>query len=80
MKASYLLIIVPAIIGFSSCSHAKQHKDSQVNARIDSLVMDRTNEMYQKANEDLDRRMSVEVKPKADSIVRARMMRDTVKH
>lgn len=80
MKISCALFSAAIVLTLSACSHKKEHKDSQVNSRIDSLVMVRTAEMYQKADEDLDQRMSVEVKPKADSIVRARITKDSVLH
>ena len=46
--------------------------DADINAKADSIVGTRLDELNQQANEDLDRRMAIEVKPKADSMVEAR--------
>jgi|GEM_PF-2355029 len=41
--------------------------------QMDSITNARINELYQQAQVDLERRIPIEVKPKADSIVNARL-------
>ena len=43
----------------------------EMNAKTDSIVASKTADMDREAAEDLDRRKSIEVKAKADSIVNA---------
>jgi len=45
--------------------------DSQKHAKVDSIVGTHLDELNRMAMEDLDRRKSIEVKAKADSIVQA---------
>ena len=71
-----LAIIALAFI-FASCGNKeKQMSDSERQARVDSLVGIRLEEINRQAMEDRDRRMSIEVKAKADSIVQAGTMPD----
>lgn len=69
--------LIPVVIGLAfvmgSCNGNKQEaiSDSQAEAKIDSLVGERTGELMTTSMEDLDRRISIEVKPKADSIYAA---------
>jgi len=56
-----------------SCADKKAaFKQSEVNAKIDSIVGERLVEINRKAMEDLDNRIAIEVKAKADSILAAR--------
>ena len=50
-----------------------RHTASRDHAIIDSMVAARLDDVNQKVMEDLDYRMSIEVKQKADSIVAARL-------
>lgn len=63
----------------AACSKGAEDHASKANARqqIDSMVGARMEELNARAMEDLDRRMSIEVKVKADSIVAARLKMDT---
>lgn len=63
-----------AIVLLASCA-AEEHKYSQseIDAKVDSLVGIKMEEINKQAMEDLDRRMAIEVKAKADSIVQATM-------
>ena len=67
-------IAVAAIIGLSACQQ-KEHvmTESERQAKVDSLVGTKMEEINRLAMEDLDHRMSIEVKAKADSIVAAVM-------
>lgn len=57
----------------SSCGTNQQTiKESERDAIIDSMVAQRMEEITRQAVEDLDRRRSIEVKAKADSIVTAK--------
>jgi len=61
------------VLGTSACSSKrKSFKASAVHAQIDSIVGVKTEELSRQSMEDLDRRISIEVKAKADSIVNAR--------
>ncbi len=52
--------------------------EDTMNARIDSMVGEQTKDLIRQSEEDLDRRMAIEVKAKADSIIAARAAgRDT---
>jgi hypothetical protein len=44
---------------------------AQIHKQVDSIVAAKTPELKQQAFEDLDRRKSIEVKAKADSMVQA---------
>ncbi|MEO6833977.1 MAG: hypothetical protein ABI378_14925 [Chitinophagaceae bacterium] len=58
---------------FASCNNkTEQHNDSYIRAKVDSIVGSRLQEMNAKSMEDLDQRMTIEVKAKADSIIAAR--------
>lgn len=61
-----------AVAAFSSCKeHETAITQSQINAKVDSLIGIKIEELNRQAMEDLDRRKSIEVKAKADSIVQA---------
>jgi hypothetical protein len=69
-----LVLAIMVMVGMASCSgEAKQQAitESQAQAKIDSIYGEKKNEVFMQAMEDLDRRISIEVKPKADSIVAA---------
>ncbi len=67
-------IVIAALIFFaalilSSCS--KQERPltpEQIQAKADSIFRIKLKKLQQEAKEDLERRMAIEVKPKADSI------------
>lgn len=63
-----------AIVLLASCA-SQEHKytQSEIDAKVDSLVGVKMEEINKQAMEDLDRRMAIEVKAKADSIVQATM-------
>ncbi len=64
--------IVAAVVLLGACKMKNEAMTrSQIQAKVDSLVGIRMNEINQQAMEDLDRRMAIEVKAKADSIVQA---------
>jgi hypothetical protein len=64
------LLVVPAMMILVSCqSEQRTISESRRDAIIDSLVAMRMEEVTRQATEDLDRRRSIEVKAKADSIV-----------
>jgi hypothetical protein len=83
MKNVYYIFI--AIVLFSSC--AKKETDlspAQIKFKADSIITIRLDELNKQYTEDLEKRMVVEVKGKADSIVDATMRKnrpdiDTVK-
>jgi hypothetical protein len=54
-----------------STQEGKKMSQNEINAKVDSIVGTRIEELNNQAMEDLDRRMSIEVKAKADSIVQA---------
>ena len=71
MRKIVLVLFLGSIVGTSCADKEKRIKESQVQAKIDSLVGIRVNQLAVQSMEDLDRRMSIEVKPKADSIFAA---------
>ncbi len=67
----------------AACTHAHEPGNAEIKAHIDSMVAARKAELSQQAKEDLGMRMSVDVKPKVDSIIRARTAKqkpDSAKH
>ncbi len=65
---------ISAMLLMSSCgSRDEAVSQSQIDAKVDSLVGARMEEINRQAMEDLDRRKAIEVKAKADSIVQARL-------
>lgn len=70
-------LVFPAIAAtllFTACQNevAPGMTENEMDAKVDSIVGTRLDELNQQATEDLDRRVAIEVKPKADSIVAAR--------
>ncbi|OJW81158.1 MAG: hypothetical protein BGO69_04470 [Bacteroidetes bacterium 46-16] len=65
-------IIVLLCLFFMACSRKEKETvltSKDIQARTDSIVAEKTAEINRQVAEDLDRRMSIEVKAKADSIV-----------
>lgn len=68
-----LIPILTLAFAISACTtKTEQHSDSYIRAKVDSIVGTRLQEMNAKSMEDLDQRMTIEVKAKADSIIAAR--------
>jgi hypothetical protein len=65
---------IAAILMFTACQNntAPQMTENEMQAKADSTVGTKLDELNMQASEDLDRRIAIEVKPKADSIVAAR--------
>jgi tRNA G18 (ribose-2'-O)-methylase SpoU len=64
-------VIIGATLLIASCTSTSKEQaidKSQYEFKVDSLVGERQQEIMTQATEDLDRRISIEVKPKADSI------------
>lgn len=71
MKKGYLFAIIVSI-AFASCAQKeKAISQSEIQAKVDSIVGTKIGDINRQAMEDLDRRMTIEVKAKADSIVAA---------
>lgn len=70
MKNLLLFAILTLFLG--ACSQKVEQSDSDVDAKVDSIVGSRMEEINTRAMEDLDQRMTIEVKAKADSIINAR--------
>lgn len=68
-------LIIPAAVLFLAASCTQENKpvmsESDMQRKTDSLAAEKMNGMVEQANEELDRRIAIEVKPKADSIVAA---------
>lgn len=71
LKTSIMSIALLGLL--ASCAKEKEKKmtQSEINAKVDSIVGTRIDELNRQAMEDLDRRKSIEVKAKTDSIVEA---------
>ncbi len=73
-----ILLLGITILSLASCKeHETAITQSEIHAKVDSLIAIKLEELNKQAMEDLDRRKSIEVKAKADSIVQARMRPDT---
>lgn len=71
MKRTLSAIIILWVI--SGCNNeSKQYSAPDIQAKVDSIVGSRLPEINRKAMEDLDLRMAIEVKAKADSILQVR--------
>jgi len=73
MKLKTSIIGITLLALLASCAKEKEQKmmQSEINAKVDSIVGTRIDELNRQAMEDLDRRKSIEVKAKTDSIVDA---------
>lgn len=73
MKRKISIMSVVLLAALASCSKEKEKQmtQSEINAKVDSIIGTRIDELNQQAMEDLDRRKSIEVKAKTDSIVDA---------
>jgi high-affinity K+ transport system ATPase subunit B len=72
---------IVVILLFASCaSKTKNMTESEIKAKADSLVGIRIEELNRQAIEDFDRRKSIEVKIKADSIVQASLQADNAQN
>jgi len=73
MKYFNLLIPVAGAFLLISCgAKQKTMTESDIQAKVDSLVGVKMEELNMRYMEDLEKRMAIEVKVKADSIVAAR--------
>jgi hypothetical protein len=81
MKGNISIAII-LCVALAACGndHQQMLTRSAMNARIDSIVGSKMEDLNRQSMEDLDHRLSIEVKVKADSIVAARMAKDTAKH
>ncbi|MBL7718660.1 MAG: hypothetical protein JNL72_07480 [Flavipsychrobacter sp.] len=69
-----IVIAISAVLAMASCSAPVQQAgmtENDAKVKIDSLVGIRLGDLMTQSSEDLDRRISIEVKPKADSIYNA---------
>lgn len=72
-KKRSIIITSISLLLLSACGNKEDvHTAASDQATIDSLVAQRLEEVNLKAMEDLDYRLSIEVKQKADSIVAQR--------
>jgi len=77
-----VLVVICLGILLSACIDDKKRSltESAIHAKVDSIVGAKMDEVSRQSMEDLDKRMTIEVKAKADSIVAARTgKRDTMK-
>ena len=68
-----LVFVALGAVLMASCAgeQPKGMTENEYNVKVDSLVGEKMNDLFMQAMEDRDRRISIEVKPKADSIVAA---------
>lgn len=72
MKPVLKLILMMAIAAFASCKQKERiMSKAEIKAKADSLIGIRLDELNKQAMEDLEKRQTIEVKTKADSIVEA---------
>lgn len=69
----FVCVLIASSLTLVSCAE-KEHtfKQSEIDAKIDSLVALRIAELNRRAMDDLEDRIAIEVKAKADSILAAR--------
>ena len=78
MKKTLLALIILAT-GFSACNKEPQQLTrAQINQKIDSIAAARIKELDQQSQQDLDHRIKIEVKVKADSIVNSAMQHSII--
>ncbi len=59
------------LLSLAGCQKIKKnYTDMELNRRADSVVQENTMLLQEQFDEDLDRRMSIEVRPLADSLRR----------
>lgn len=68
-----VFFLLPFLFLFSCQADQNSISESERDAKIDSLVGVRMQEITRQATEDLDRRKAIEIKAKADSIVAAQV-------
>lgn len=69
-----LFTAISATVLFTACNNNApvQMDDNMIQAKVDSIVAEKEDALIKEANEDLDRRMAIEVKPLADKMVEER--------
>jgi hypothetical protein len=73
MKQIALWVMIVSVVMMSACeSKRESFKSSVKDAYKDSMIAIKVEEINRQAMEDLDRRISIEVKAKTDSILDAR--------
>lgn len=76
------IVLVFLVAALASCTtKEKQWSQAEIRAKVDSAVNARAAELKKQAVEDLDSRLTIEVKAKADSIVQAheqKLAKDTL--
>jgi len=66
-----LLVAGLIIMSASACQKEKKNfTDAELHRRVDSVVKENTELLQEQFDEDLDRRLSIEVRPLADSLRR----------
>lgn len=70
MKVSINIIYFLLLISIFSCNK-QEHTLSpmQINQKVDSIIQQKEKVLRKQAQEDLNRRMSIEIKPKVDSML-----------
>lgn len=72
MKGAIIVTGILLVAGMTACKkEERMMTKKEIVAKADSIIATRMDELNRLAAEDLDRRMSIEVKAKADSIVDA---------
>lgn len=60
------------ILSLSACTQKVEMSESMKKATVDSLVRIRMKDLREQAREDLDQRMTIELRAKTDSVLQAR--------
>lgn len=64
-------LLMLALLSITACQKAPRHlTDAVLRHRADSVVRENTDLLQKQFDEDLDRRMSIEVRPLADSFLK----------
>jgi major membrane immunogen (membrane-anchored lipoprotein) len=71
MKNSVPVVMLLTVLLTACTEKEAPLTPTQIHSRVDSIIAAKTPELKQQAFEDFDRRRSIEVKAKADSMVQA---------
>lgn len=72
-RISAVLLFIPFALAACGGGREKELTENEIKQKVDSLVGAKVEELNRQSMEDLDRRLSIEVKAKADSMVQARL-------
>lgn len=74
-----LIILVSGLATVFSCNKKEESMSPvEIHAKVDSIVKTKEKDLKKQAQEDLNHRLSIEMKPKVDSILNRTSMPDSM--